>query len=167
MRLISWYILEVDEIDQEKWKERWLPIKDIRFWEPEITTCFLQDGVWVEDREPIFPGYLLVSSSKGWKYIETKLNRSLLKFGKEARRLTEDEILNIKVNEGNVNYDEITIKPGEQITIEKTSYAGLRALFLGVVPTTLGYQARVVVDALERGNQTIIIPLDAIHAARS
>ena len=170
-REARWHVLEADDRRQvERWR-RACEGTGVRLWEPAATLVRQVDGEWQASEEQLLPGYVLVRADGGWSEAERVLETSLLRFRRrEPAVLGHEEVERLRAAEGLTVFDAgpAGLRPGDGVRVRRdarSSYAGLRGRFLGLVVTKSGFHARLVVSMSRNVTKTAVVPLDHVERA--
>lgn len=166
-----WHVLEADDRRQV---ERWVRNCEgtrVTMWEPSALLVRQVDGEWQASEEPLLPGYVLVRADGGWREAERMLEAVLLRFRRGAPAvLSQEEVARLRAAEGLTVFDvgPAGLRPGDGVRVKveaRSSFAGMRGRFLGLVVTTAGYHARVELGMTRGVTRVAVVPLD--HVERS
>lgn len=167
-RVRKWFVAESDE--PGKSVKSWVSnmdeqvLFDVAFWIPSTVIMVLVDGTWKSIIEPFLPGYVLVSSFKGYSHLESVLDVELLRFGGPPLPLTIEEVIRLRMFEEVERYIvEHSFTPGQEVLVRsdaRSSYAGMKAVFISLLINRNGYYAKIHLLLCDAKDMVVNVPYD-------
>lgn len=116
---------------------------------------------------PMFEGYMLLGSRRGWRHIEEATGAELLRDSREPLALREDELDDIRAREIVETCYEPRFDRGQSVMVDvraRSSYAGLEGRFVQSVVVSGGKLARVQFDLYGEAEVEACLPIDYLKA---
>jgi len=174
-RVRKWFVAESDE--PGKLVKHWIAnmderlLFDVVFWIPSTVVMSLMDGFWHPSIEPFLPGYVLVSSFKGYAHIESVIDVELLRFGGPPIPLRTDEVVRLRMFEEVERYTvEHSFSSGDEVLVRndaRSSYAGMKAVFVSLLINRSGYYAKIHLLLCENRDMVVNVPYDHLTSCTS
>ncbi len=162
---MTWYALQHKPAQGDRALAH-LQNQDIACFYPKINVEKIKGGKRTKKLEPLFPGYLFVNLEQTdpmWaKLRSTRGVVRVVSFANKPAAISDEVIQHIKDSLHTVA-EQGGIKPGQEVELEDGPFKGISAIFQAYD----GEERAIVLISFMQKQQTVKVPLSAVHPRRS